>query len=103
MPELPEVETVRRSLLPRVQGYRLGRVDVRETRLRYPVDVGAMRRRLPGRRVKGIRRRAKYLLFDLDDGGVLLFHLGMTGWLGVARPCRSSPSVSQTSPRTTGR
>ena len=83
MPELPEVEVVRRSLLPALVGRRLGEVRVRERRLRAPVNTRALRRVLPGRRVLDVRRRAKYLLLDLDGGFVLMVHLGMTGWLGL--------------------
>ena len=88
MPELPEVETVRRSLLPHVSRRRLLEVRVRDARLRTPVDVPALRALLPGRRVLGLRRRAKYLLFDLEGGTVLLVHLGMTGVLNIAPPQR---------------
>ena len=83
MPELPEVEVVRRSLLPSVTDRRLGPVRVRERRLRAAVDVRTLSRGLPGRKVLNVRRRAKYLLFDLEGGAVLLMHLGMTGRLGV--------------------
>ena len=68
MPELPEVEVVRRSLLPVLVGRRLGEVHVHEHRLRLPVNTRTLRRVLPGRRVLDVRRRAKYLLLDLDDG-----------------------------------
>ena len=83
MPELPEVEVIRRSLLPRVLNLRLGAVQVRQRRLRTRVDVGGLNRELPGRRVVDIRRKGKYLLLDLDSGWVLLVHLGMTGRLSV--------------------
>lgn len=82
MPELPEVETVRRTLLPRVRGRRIVDVRVREARLRTPVaeDFAA---KLVGRSVADLRRVGKYLLFDLDDGRVWLVHLGMTGCLAT--------------------
>lgn len=83
VPELPEVEVVRRSLLPTLVGRRLGEVRVRERRLRVLVDTRALQQALTGRRVVDVRRRAKYLLLDLDGGFVLMVHLGMTGWLGV--------------------
>ncbi len=78
MPELPEVETVRRALEAKLVGRRLLRVDVRRPDLRRPLpaDFAA---RLTGRRVTRVGRRAKYLLIGLDDGSVLLAHLGMSG------------------------
>ncbi len=83
MPELPEVESVRRALLPLLVNRRVGRVEVREPRLRWPVDSAALARGLPGRRILGVRRRAKYLLLDLEGGAVLMLHLGMSGRLSV--------------------
>jgi formamidopyrimidine-DNA glycosylase len=83
MPELPEVETVRRTLLPHLVGRRLERVTVREARLRAPVDVLQLRRLVQNRCVLGVRRRAKYLLCDLEGASILMLHLGMTGTLGV--------------------
>ncbi|MBI1814392.1 MAG: bifunctional DNA-formamidopyrimidine glycosylase/DNA-(apurinic or apyrimidinic site) lyase [Deltaproteobacteria bacterium] len=82
MPELPEVETVRRSLLPRVVGRRIVAVKIRERRLRRPIqrDFAA---RLIGRRIDDVERRAKYLLFHLDNGDRVLAHLGMSGALLV--------------------
>lgn len=83
MPELPEVETVRRSLEPRLLGQRLGTVDVRSPMLREPLDAASMQR-LEGQRIDAVRRRAKYLLLDGDGGQTLVVHLGMTGNLTVA-------------------
>jgi formamidopyrimidine-DNA glycosylase len=83
MPELPEVENVRRSLLPLVVNRRLGAVRVPDGHLRFPVDTPALRRALPGRRILDIRRRGKYLLFDVEGNRALLVHLGMTGRLAV--------------------
>lgn len=79
MPELPEVETTRRGLSPRLMGKKLAAVVVRERRLRWPVpeELGA---RLTGRRLRAIARRGKYLLFDFD-GLWQLVHLGMSGSL----------------------
>lgn len=77
MPELPEVETTRLGLVPRVVGRRILDVVVREPRLRWPVP-GDLAGRLRGARVNAIRRRGKYLLFDVGDGH-LLVHLGMSG------------------------
>lgn len=78
MPELPEVETVRLGLLPVLEGARILRAEVRRKDLRrnFPVNFA---KRLTGRTVIALRRRAKYLLAELDDGNVLLMHLGMSG------------------------
>ena len=80
MPELPEVETVRRGLEPRLLGSRLERVEVREPRLRERVDRGALQR-LVGSRVGAVRRRAKYLIIDTSADKLLVIHLGMSGRL----------------------
>ena len=82
MPELPEVETTRRGIAPHIEGQRLTAVKVRNARLRWPIaaDLPA---RLTGRLVVAVRRRAKYLLFELDDSSSLLVHLGMSGSLRV--------------------
>jgi formamidopyrimidine-DNA glycosylase len=79
MPELPEVETLRRGLAG-IIGRRVAAVRVRERRLRRPL-ARSFARALTGRQVTGVRRRGKYLLFDLDGGSVWLVHLGMTGTL----------------------
>jgi formamidopyrimidine-DNA glycosylase len=78
MPELPEVETVRRGLEPAMDGARFAKVEVRRPDLRWPLpkDFAA---RLQGKTVTGLGRRAKYLLADLSSGDVLLMHLGMSG------------------------
>jgi len=78
MPELPEVETVRRGLALKLEGRRLVRVVQNRPDLRRPLPRGFVRR-LEGRRVVQVGRRAKYLLVDLDDGSVLIAHLGMLG------------------------
>lgn len=78
MPELPEVETVRRGLAPVLEGARLARVIQRRPDLRFPLPDG-FGQRLTGRRVERVGRRAKYLLIDLDDGATLMAHLGMSG------------------------
>jgi formamidopyrimidine-DNA glycosylase len=78
MPELPEVETVRRALAKRLVGRRLVRVVQRRQDLRFPLPA-RLAQRLQGRRVLKGARRAKYLLIHLDGGLVLLCHLGMTG------------------------
>jgi formamidopyrimidine-DNA glycosylase len=78
MPELPEVETVRRGLEPVLVGNAFARVEQRRADLRFPLpkNFGV---RLSGRRIESLDRRAKYLLARLDDGEVLVMHLGMTG------------------------
>jgi formamidopyrimidine-DNA glycosylase len=83
MPELPEVETVRRGLEPVMQGARFASVEARRPDLRWPLppDFAA---RLQGQTVTGLGRRAKYLLLDLSSGEVLLMHLGMSGSFRVS-------------------
>lgn len=78
MPELPEVETVRRGLEPWVQGARIEKVTLRRKDLRFPFPKG-MATKLEGATIESVGRRAKYLLFRLDSGLTLLSHLGMTG------------------------
>ncbi|EED36594.1 formamidopyrimidine-DNA glycosylase [Luminiphilus syltensis NOR5-1B] len=78
MPELPEVETTRRGIAPHVIGQSVVAVDVRDSRLRWPVPDDLDR--LVGGRFTAVRRRAKYLLLD-HDHGVLMIHLGMSGSL----------------------
>ncbi|MEM9717322.1 MAG: bifunctional DNA-formamidopyrimidine glycosylase/DNA-(apurinic or apyrimidinic site) lyase [Pseudomonadota bacterium] len=82
MPELPEVETVKRGIAPVMEGYVLTQVDQNRPDLRWPFPDG-FADRLTGRTVIGLRRRAKYILADLDDGQVLLIHLGMSGRMMV--------------------
>jgi formamidopyrimidine-DNA glycosylase len=78
MPELPEVETVRRGLEPAMVGARFSKVEQRRPDLRFALPEG-FATRLQGRRVAGLGRRAKYLLADLDGGDILVMHLGMSG------------------------
>jgi len=78
VPELPEVETVRRGLAPVMEGQTIVKADVRRPDLRRPFPA-RFASRLKGRRVTGVGRRAKYLTVDLDDGSVLIMHLGMSG------------------------
>lgn len=82
MPELPEVETTRRELEPRLVGRRIERVLVREPRLRWPVPP-ELAGRLEGRRITAIGRRAKYLMVK-SGAGTVLIHLGMAGSLRIA-------------------
>ena len=78
MPELPEVETVRMGLEQAWVGRRIEHVKLRRKDLRFPFPAN-MAERLTGQTVLGVRRRAKYLLIDLEDGAVFLSHLGMSG------------------------
>src|SRR5689334_20451000 len=78
MPELPEVETVRRGLEPAMEGARFAKVEVHRGDLRWPLAKD-FARRLEGKTVIGLGRRAKYLLADLSSGDVLIMHLGMSG------------------------
>jgi formamidopyrimidine-DNA glycosylase len=78
MPELPEVETVRRGLQPVMEGRRILAVETRRPNLRFPFP-DRFAARLKGRLITSMGRRAKYLMVDLDDGEVLVMHLGMTG------------------------
>ncbi len=80
MPELPEVEVLRRSLVPILIGERVERVRVWKRALREPVSRG-LARRVSGRRIERLRRRAKYLLIDLEGDVTLVVHLGMSGRL----------------------
>jgi formamidopyrimidine-DNA glycosylase len=84
MPELPEVETVRRGLAPAMEGARFAKVEVRRGDLRWPLPKG-FAQRLNGKTVEGLGRRAKYLLADLSSGDVLLMHLGMSGSFRVGK------------------
>jgi formamidopyrimidine-DNA glycosylase len=78
MPELPEVETVRRGLAPHLTGARLARVTANRGDLRFPLPEGFVQR-LTGARVGELSRRGKYILAPLDRGDTLTIHLGMTG------------------------
>ena len=100
MPELPEVETVRLGLAAALQGHTLARVQVNRPDLRvaFPENFAL---RLKGRRVAQLRRRAKYLLFDLNGGETLVIHLGMSGRMTIhgakaqVKPGRFHNSVAQ--------
>lgn len=83
MPELPEVEVTCRGLAPLIEGRKISGVTVREPRLRWPIPRTVAS--LVGRKVRTIRRRAKYLLLDCGDGH-LIMHLGMSGSLRVTPP-----------------
>ena len=84
MPELPEVETIRRGLALRLQDRCLVRVRQNRPDLRFPLPPDFVRR-LEGRRITAVKRRAKYLLIEMEDETVLLVHLGMSGRMLVSR------------------
>lgn len=84
MPELPEVETVRLGLVPAMEGARFVKVEARRPDLRWPFPKDFVKR-LEGKSVTGLGRRAKYLLVDLSSGEVLIMHLGMSGSFRVAK------------------
>jgi formamidopyrimidine-DNA glycosylase len=84
MPELPEVETVRRGLQPVMEGFRIVRMEVRRKDLRFPFQRD-FSTRLTGQTVTGLGRRAKYLMADLGSGDVLVMHLGMSGSFRVLK------------------
>ncbi|AOO79943.1 bifunctional DNA-formamidopyrimidine glycosylase/DNA-(apurinic or apyrimidinic site) lyase [Bosea vaviloviae] len=85
MPELPEVETVRRGLEPAMLGQVFARVEQNRLDLRFPLPDRFVAR-LTGRKVEALSRRAKYLIVDLDDGQALIMHLGMSGRFVVEAP-----------------
>ncbi|MFO7477023.1 MAG: bifunctional DNA-formamidopyrimidine glycosylase/DNA-(apurinic or apyrimidinic site) lyase [Methyloceanibacter sp.] len=90
MPELPEVETVRRGLEPILVGNAFARVEQRRPDLRFPLPQ-RFGERLSGRKVKALDRRAKYLLARLDGGEVLVMHLGMTGRFSINGAAKVPP------------
>lgn len=90
MPELPEVETVCRGLAAALEGRRIVRAEARRPDLRLPLPPD-LSERLAGRRVGRVGRRAKYILIFLDDGGVLIAHLGMSGRLHVLHEAPPPP------------
>ena len=87
MPELPEVETVRMGLAPAMEGATFKKVEVRDRRLRWPIAKD-FEKRLAGKKVEGLGRRAKYLLADLSSGDVLIMHLGMSGSFRVGKDAK---------------
>ena len=92
MPELPEVETVKRGLEPALAGARLKRVTARRPDLRFPLPE-RFAERLTGARIEGLGRRAKYLMAPLDTGETLVMHLGMTGRFEISGADRSRPGA----------
>ena len=93
MPELPEVETVRRGLEPAMEGARFTKVEIHRGDLRWPLPKD-FAQRLHGKTVTGLGRRAKYLLADLSSGDVLLMHLGMSGSFHVFRNAGGRPAIT---------
>jgi formamidopyrimidine-DNA glycosylase len=90
MPELPEVETVRRGLQGAMEGARIVKAEIRRKDLRFPFQKDFVSR-LEGQTVNGLGRRAKYLLADLGSGDVLLMHLGMSGSFRVLNDDEQKP------------
>ncbi len=89
MPELPEVETVRRGLEPAMLGARIGKVELRRADIRFPFPP-SFAKRLAGQRIVNLKRRAKYLLFELDGGETLIAHLGMSGSFRIEKTAAST-------------
>lgn len=84
MPELPEVETVRRGLLPVMEGQEIAQTDVHRPDLRWPFPI-RMAERLSGVTVTRLKRRSKYILVDLSSEETLIIHLGMSGRILISR------------------
>ncbi|MGH3111143.1 MAG: DNA-formamidopyrimidine glycosylase family protein, partial [Gaiellaceae bacterium] len=82
MPELPEVETIRTELAPRLTGRSLVRVEILDPRLTRPVDLFEVAEELEGDAIVAVERRGKYLVLRLESGLALLVHLRMTGGFG---------------------
>jgi len=97
MPELPEVETVRRGLAPVMEGQRIAKADVRRSGLRRPFPE-SMEERLEGARVMALRRRAKYILAELSTGETLIIHLGMSGRILISGSRPGGFFLKQTAP-----
>jgi len=89
MPELPEVEYIRRQLRPVMEGARIDRLVLRRPDLRAPFGAD-FQARVEGQTVRLLSRRAKYLVAELSSGDTLVMHLGMSGWFRVVRPTASS-------------
>ena len=83
MPELPEVEVTRCGLLPHLPGTKITAVKWSNKRLRVPIPRKLLKQSIEGQSVQAIDRRAKYLLFRMENGSVLILHLGMTGKIGL--------------------
>lgn len=92
MPELPEVETVRRGLAPVMEGAAFARIETRRADIRYPLPPGFVRR-LEGARVEALNRRGKYLIAALSTGESLVMHLGMSGRFTIETEEQIRPGV----------
>lgn len=84
MPELPEVEVIRRGLAPLLTGRRVARISWSDKKLRAPMPHALLHQWILGQRIRGVDRRAKYLLIRMENLATLVFHLGMTGKMGLA-------------------
>ena len=93
MPELPEVETVRRGLAPVITGARIIRAEIRRPDLRYPLPLD-LEARLTGAVVRSVGRRAKYLLIDLATNWTVIWHLGMSGRVLIHPPDHPPPPLT---------
>ena len=89
MPELPEVETIRRHLAPHVEGRTLERLEIHDARWSLPLAPGELSAAVEGRRVERLGRRGKYFVWELEDDAYLMLHLRMTGTLLLSPPERS--------------
>ena len=81
MPELPEVEVTKRALIPHTEGHTIEKLEIRETRLRWPIRVDLLKR-IEHKKVTSISRRGKYILINTSSGTVMI-HLGMSGSIGI--------------------
>ena len=88
MPELPEVETIRRHLAPHVEGRMLERLEIHDARWSLPLAPSELTAALEGREIERLGRRGKYLVWELEDDAYLMLHLRMTGTLLLRPPER---------------
>src|SRR5215211_1519499 len=93
MPELPEVETIRRQLEPVVTGRRIERLHVLDARWTRPLGTAGVERAVSGRRIEAIERCGKYLVLRLDRARALVMHLRMTGKLVAGESVAESPHL----------
>ena len=94
LPELPEVETVRRGLIPVMEGQVITELRLNREGLRWPFPAN-MARDVSGARILGLRRRSKYILMDLDRGTTVLIHLGMSGRMLISLPEGARETLAQ--------
>ena len=85
MPELPEVEVVKKSLKKKIHQLTIKKISIHQKKLRYPIN-GVMLKKMINSKIESIRRRSKYLLLNLDNNFTILIHLGMTGKLLLVSP-----------------